>query len=111
MQSDLEIERAKSKLYNLSCKYIINKVSPWSNFHKEYTPTCEDECSAVGEFITVDSICYHAVTPNKHSATEWFILVDEVEKTLDKPTANGYVNIVAPGQPFVSGSFLEHTAN
>ena len=107
MQSDLEIERAKSKLYNTSYKYIVNKVWSWLNFHKEYTPTCEDECSAVGEFVTADSVCYHAVTaPNKHSDTEWFILVDEVEKTLDKPIVNGYDNIVAPGQLFLSGRFF-----
>ena len=41
----------------------------------------------------------------------WFILVDEVEKTIDKPIVDGYGNIVAPGQPFLSGCFLESTAN
>ena len=59
----------------------LNKVSSQSNSHKEYTPNCEDECSAAGKFVTKDSIV--VVAPDKLSDTVWFILIDDVEKTLD----------------------------
>ena len=43
-------------------------------------PNYEGDCSAVGEFLSKDSIVAVAA-PDKHSDTLWFILVDEVEKT------------------------------
>ena len=53
------------KEYNLVV-ITLKQVSSRSNFHKEYTPNCEDECSAVAEFVTKDSIVAVAAS-DKHS--------------------------------------------
>ena len=39
-------------------------------------------CSVAGKFLTKDSVVV-VVVPDKLSDTAWFILIDDVEKTLD----------------------------
>ena len=89
----------------------LNKVSSQSNFQKEYTPNCKDECSVAGKFVTKDSIVV-VVAPDKLSDAVWFILIDDVEKTLDDVNQLLMVmKTVVPEQLFFFGRFLEHTAN
>lgn len=44
--------------------------------------------------------------PDKHSDIVWLIIVDEVEKALYNPIVDGYGNILAPGQQFLSDHFF-----
>ena len=61
------------KGYELIVQHL-NKVSSRSNFVNEYTPDCERAGTAVNEFVATDSVVAVA-TPDKHTDTEWFIMV------------------------------------